>query len=549
MISFKQYLLEYLTDEQRSKYKNTKMTDKARSDTDHFFGKDNDIIHGEINDDEGHLHNKSEIHKAIERHLDKEISTDDYRKGLTNDKYGRPTKIGRLIKDPHLKDQFASDTTREGSKKGSTFKTSTVRGTEVAGQTNSAPDEKHPSGHSWGEQSCKNVDTGSNRHYLNDEIKHGTVVHRVHDQDGKEIYRATLQPHHNEEGHVAYNVESEYGIKHPAFTKSSHEVAKKLSGKDTSGVFSKHEDVYDDNGQEHMLHPNATKEDIDKILDSRNKNIRILVASHPNATKEHLNKALNDKSEYVREAAAGNSNATKEHLDKALNDVDKDVRVAAANNIHATKEHLDKALNDEDMDVRLSAIRNPNITKEHLDKALNDEHRYIRLTAAKNPNITKEHLDKALNDEDEYVRRAAVKNSNVTKDHLDKALNDKDDDVKEFAAKHPNATKENLDKALNDKDKWIRKAAVSNPNATKEHLNKALNDEDENVREAAAGNPNATKEHLNKALNDKSKWVREAAASNHHATKEHLDKALNDEYPSVREVAKNNPNYKKYYKG
>jgi hypothetical protein len=415
MISFKQYLLEYLTDEQRSRYKNDKMTDKARSDTDHFFGKDNDIIHGEINDDAGHLHNKSEIHKAVERHLGKEISTDDYRKGLTNDKYGRQTKIGRLIKDSNLKDQFASDTTREGSKKGSTFKTSTVRGTEVAGQTNSAPNKEHPSGHSWGEHSCKNVDDGCNRHYLNDEIKHGTVVHRVHDQDGKEIYRATLQPHHNKEGHVAYAVDSEYGIKHPAFTKSSHEVAKKLSGKDTSGAFKKHEKVYNDNGQEYMLHPNTTKEDLDKALNDEESYIRYIAAKHPNATEEHIDKALNDEHQWVRSAAASNLNATKEHLDKALNDEHQWVREAAAGNPNVTKEHLDKALNDSHWGVREAAAGNPNVTKEHLDKGINDKQQWVRRAAAKNPNATKEHLDKALNDKDEYVRTAAKKNPNYKK--------------------------------------------------------------------------------------------------------------------------------------
>jgi hypothetical protein len=415
MISFKQYLLEYLTDEQRSRYKNDKMTDKARSDTDHFFGKDNDIVHGEINDDAGHLHNKSEIHKAVERHLGKEISTDDYRKGLTNDKYGRSTKIGRLIKDSNLKDQFASDTTREGAKKGSVFKTSTVRGTEVAGQTNSAPDEKHPSGHSWGEESCKNVDTGSNKHYLKPEIKHGTVVHRVHDQDGKEIYRATLQPHHNENGNVAYAVDSEYGIKHPAFTKSSHEVAKKLSGKDTSGAFKKHEDVYDDNGKEYIMHPNTSKEDIDKALDDEDWNVRVAAASNPHATKEHLDKALNDEHQWVRSAAASNHHATKEHLDKALNDENEYVREAAAGNSNATKEHLDKALNDKHPYVRIAAVGNPHATKEHLDKALNDEYPYVRTSAASNPNTTKEHLDKALNDKNWHVREIAKNNPNYKK--------------------------------------------------------------------------------------------------------------------------------------
>ena len=38
MISFKQFLKEYLTDEQWDRYKNVAMTDRAREATDHFFG-------------------------------------------------------------------------------------------------------------------------------------------------------------------------------------------------------------------------------------------------------------------------------------------------------------------------------------------------------------------------------------------------------------------------------------------------------------------------------------------------------------------------------
>jgi hypothetical protein len=145
MIRFKSLLVEYLTDKQREKYKNVHMTDKARSDTDYFFGHGNDLVHGEI-------------HREVEQHLGKEIHHDDYHQGISKDHLNRPVKLGKLIKDPKLRDKFASDNTRQGAKKGSVFKTSTVRGTEVAGQTNSKKDPQHPKGHSWGELYLKNVE-------------------------------------------------------------------------------------------------------------------------------------------------------------------------------------------------------------------------------------------------------------------------------------------------------------------------------------------------------------------------------------------------------
>jgi hypothetical protein len=441
MISFKLFLLEYLTDAQRKSFAHISMTDKARADTDHFFGKDNDIVHGEISIDAGHHEHKSEVHRAVERHIGQEIHHDDYRRGIIKDKYGRDVKIGRLIKDKKLRDAFASDSTREGSRKGSIFKTSTVRGIEVAGQTNSAPDPHHPKGHSWAQLSCKNVDDGTNRYYLENEIRHGTVVHRIHDHTGQEIYRATLQPHHNERGDVAYSVDSEYGIKHPVFTRSSHKVAKKLSGEYKPGIFVKHAKVYDNNSQKYILHPDTTEETLHKLLKHSDVNIRIATIQHPNITPEHISTALEDKDKRVREIAAYHLKASSDHLHKALNDKDFEVRMAAASNKNANAEHLHKALNDRNYIVRRAATSNPNANTEHLHKALHDNFFVVREAAASHPNANAEHLHKALNDNNEFVRYAAINNSNVNAEHLHKALNDENERVRKAAKENPNYRK------------------------------------------------------------------------------------------------------------
>lgn len=300
MYKFKSFLLEYLTDEQRTRYKNYKMSDKARSDTDPFFGKGNDKVTGDLD----HMTDKSEIHRKIEKHLGNEISHDDYRAGLTRDKYGRSVRIGRAIKDDKLKSEYASDPTREGTKSGSQFTTSTVRGTEVAGQTNPTPNTQHPSGHSW-PTSCKNIETGIRRHQLGDDIEKGTVVHFVHDHNGQEIYRATLHPHHNPEGHVAYAVDSEYGIKHPSFTKSAQDTAAALSGKMRgSPIYTKAEGIYNDSGATHMIHPSISSEDLDKVSYDKGWPIRAAVLRHPNVTPAHIDVGLHDTNRYVRKLAS-----------------------------------------------------------------------------------------------------------------------------------------------------------------------------------------------------------------------------------------------------
>ena len=484
--SFKDFLmLEYLTDDQRKRYADVEMTDKARSDTDHFFGKGNDEKREEIPGEKDD--NKSEIHKAVERHIGHPITKDEYHAGKISDKYGRETKLSKSIKDPKLQNSFNSDTTRSGAKKGTSGHYSTVvRGTEVAGQTNSAPDKLHPKGHSWEGQSCKNVDTGSMNHALTSEIQHGSVVHRVHDENGKEIYRATLHPHHNKKGQVAYAVDSEYGIKHPAYTAQAHDIAKRLSDPngDKTSVYTKHENVYNDSGKETMLHPGATSEHIDRALQSFDPKTRI--------------------------AATQSAGFSSKHLDKALKDSNHDVRAAVAAHPNATSEHLNKALEDKSENVARTALFNPNITKEHIDKALKHPSGYVRAAAAAHPKATEEHIDKGLDDKDIYTRISAARNRNATSANIHKALKSDDIPVRSQAAAHPNATSEHLHKALDDKSATVRFNALSNTNAKPEHIQKAIHDSEPSIVKHAKSlhglaeakevwdtpSPNKTSKHL-----------------------------------------------------
>ena len=544
MLRFKQFMVEYLTDEQRKnlEWDDYEMSDEARANTDHHFGEGNDIVKGKIDDDAGHVNTKSEIHRAVEAHLKRPISHEEYKSGITADAHGRPAKLGRMIKDENLRNQFASDNSREGSKKTGGFTTSTVRGIEVAGQTNSAPNKEHPKGHSWGNLSCKNVDNGVNKHYLKAEVHNGTVVHRVHDHNGQEIYRATLQPHHNEDGDVAYSVNSEYGIMHPAFRKSAQETAKKLSGSSRSGIFKIHPAVYNDSDRGHILHPNLNSMDIDNILDSGSSKEREAAIRHSNANTHHINKALHDHIEEVRLAAAKHPNATPQNIDTALNDHKLYIRKAGINNPNASSENLHKALQDKEASVRAAAAAHPNASTEHLEKAFADENDSVRAAAAGNKNATKEHLDKVIDDKDDMIRLGVAQNRNATPDHIDKLI-DKTQKymVRDAAIKNKNATPKNIDKALDDEDSSIRKVAVSHRRASEDNINKALKDKRPDVRDAAIKHEKATPKNIDNALgSEHSETTRYLAASHPNASEENLRKALQDDNPSVQNAAKRN---------
>jgi len=548
MLNFKTFkfvysLNEKLTPEQESEVDKLINVDKrwtrdpeAVAATDHYFGRGNDVKTQQL---EG-TQDKSEVHKAVERHLGHEIHPDDYKEGHTTDKYGRKVRIGGLLaksKAPkELVNGFATDSTRQGKKfTGLSVKVSR-HPHDVAGQTSR--------GQSWEEQSCKNYETGSNRHYLPAEVKHGTVVGYLHDHTGKEIARTTLQPHINDVGNVAYAVDSHYGINLKLFHEHMKRVARELSGEHQGGsiVYKKHPKVYDDSGVREMLHPNATSEHIHKALNDEDADVRAAAARNPNATSEHLHKALSDKDKYVREAAARNPNATSEHLHKASDDKEGVVRRAAARHPNATSEHLHKALDDKDEYVRAAAASHPNANAEHLHKALSDKDVTVREAAARNPNANAEHLHKALSDKDVTVREVAASQPNATSEHLHKALSDTNVNVRRAAISHPYATSEHLHKALSDKYEYNRAAAASHPNANAEHLHKALSDDkDAYVRAAAAINPNATSEHLHKALSDKDADVRYNAIRNRNANAEHVHNAFSDEHYAVVNAAAMHP--------
>jgi hypothetical protein len=542
MISFRQfYLLEYLTPAQIKKYSAHKMTSKARADTDHFFGKDNDHVREEIIN---YDHDKSEVHKQVENHLGTHISPEDYKSGIIKDKYNRPIKLGRAIKDETLRNAFASDNTRALSKQNVKPHMSIVRGVEVAGQTNPEPDADHPSGHSWKDESCKNITDGSNKKYLAHEIKHGTVLVRAHDHKNKEIYRATLQPYHNDQGHVAYMVNGEYGVKHPSFTSHAHNVAMRLSGDHKGGgdIYDLHPNVYDDFGKSKILHPNLKSGDLSKYLNSKDHHVRIMAMQHPNTTAEHITKGVSDNHELVRYHAITHPKANAEHLTKALEDVSEYNRVQIAKHQYATADHINKLLNDKSTQVKVTALESPHVTAEHINTAMNDKNYEVRAAAVKHPNATLQHVSRALKDKVEEVRQSAIQNPNVTPEHITHALNSKNEVMKQLAMRHRNVTGEHINTAMNDKNYVVRALAARHPNATLQHISTAIKDKEPLVRMTAFANPNVTAEHISHGLTDKDSSVRFQALQHPKASTDHFKIAATDKDARVRDFAKKSLN-------
>lgn len=562
MLKFRQFIVEYLTDKQREQYSHIEMDPKARQDTDHFFGKDNDIVRGALHS----MTDKSEIHKKIENHLGKEISHDDYRAGMTTDHLNRPVRIGRQIRDSQLRDEYARDPAREGSRSAQAqYTTSTVRGVEVAGQTNPTPDENHPKGHSWANISCKNITTGINRHYLEPEIKHGTVVHFVHDHNGQEIYRATLHPHHNNNGSVAYAVEAEYGIKHPSFTEDAHRVAKHLSHQtDTSGVFEKKRGVYEDNGERYMLHPNVSSEQLHSYLkgdmpqgfgkvtmgfDGPTPDMSFmqkkLALKHPNSDHTHIQTALDN----LPKASGGplasiigkHPKITGEQIHQILDHYPR-LHVSVAHNPILEDEHVERLLKHDDNSIRAYTVANPATSSRFVSAAAQDRSPMVRAEAYSNPKMPVEHLINGLKDNDQYVRAAAVANRKVSGDHLTAAIRDESEAVRHAVFKNPNATPEHINMGWRDQSSLVRTAAAKHKNATSEQLHSMLDHKEVALQHGVTVNPNAKSEHLERAFNDGNEYIRFNVVEHPNASHKILHKALNDDDDDVRHTALKHPN-------
>lgn len=347
MLTFKQYITEYLTDEQRemlhrraadSEWKNLDLAPEAKARTDHFFGKGVDIKHEKL---QGYVPAKSEIHNQVEQHLGRPITPEEYQKGRIKDDYGRDVKIGRMIKNDSLRNKYASDTAREGVNKDPNYRVSIVRGVEVGGQTNNEPDENHPKGHSWKDISCKNITNGAARDALIPEIKSGTVVVRVHDNTGQEIHRSTLHPFIHEQDHpykkssrYVYAINSSYGVMHPSFIKHAEDVARRLTSgskgldkKNPTAAYFVHRDVYDDqyNGhsRSYTFHPELSSAHLmHEIKTTPANKLDPKVLKHPNITGEHISAAINrtdfNDVPHLNMAVASSDKLTPEHINQGI---------------------------------------------------------------------------------------------------------------------------------------------------------------------------------------------------------------------------------------
>lgn len=448
MLNFKSYiqLTEELSDSEKAVVDEWPVDSKAHNYSDHFFN-------GSL--PEHHTRSFAFNHTlpdSVHSHLtSKGIDTSkaDLINGTVKDKYGRDTKIGKHITDTKVLNDYAT-ARKSASGKQMHIEISRQRHA-VAGITSGSQ--------CWKDGSCMNFNTGANKHYLQSDVKHGSMVAYLKDDHGKEHARISIKPHHDNQGNtIGVPEDRTWGeVGHDFHAQVSSIIHNHLNKNAPDGVYAKDHRLYDDSDKpRHYL-----VRDIDKAQNSDDTEVRLAAIHHPDVTVKHLDKAINDRDWTVREAAARHPKATAEHITKALNDpVNIYVRRAAIKNPNANAGHITTALKDRNSEIRQLAAQHPNANADHITTALSDSERDVRRLAIWHPSANAEHITKALNDTDWLTRRAAIQNPLSNVDHITKALKDVDSKVRIAALNHPKVTAEHINTALNDENVDVQRAAA-----------------------------------------------------------------------------------------
>ena len=522
-------LFEELTDEQKKTVDKWGPNTEATQISSHVFPEGHDRVEIPLKDA-----SSADAPDTIKQHLDTHgYQVTDYKSGLAKDKYGRETKIGKVLEKTNapdeLKKTFASDPNRATSTKQSNLKVVISKHPhDVAGMSTDR-----------GWSSCMDMEGGCNRHYLSNDIKHGTHVAYLVNKDDNEIKnpiaRIAMKPFVSDSGHTVIRPEeSQYGTSDSAFHATVHDFAEKnYPMKDAA--YSKHEALYNDSGKSTLLNI-KNGEDAYKLLSHSDPEIQSDASAHEKLNSDFIDKAISDpkiEKSVKYSMIKYNPNINENHLSNILNDKKQpdSIKVAAITNKAATKEHISRALDDDQPEeVGKEATR---LLKKHgydsklLDKIVDHKYASVKEKAAVHAErLNNEQLDKLINDKDigHDYKRALYEHGKMSSKQLMDIIKNPDinpnrrgfdiinDELKESIFKNKNIQPEHVSEFLNQKPTTNAILSLLNTNSpTPEHLSKILDHDSRTVKYAALSHKNANKDVIIKGLKDKEDTVRTEA--------------------------------------
>lgn len=323
-----------------------------------------------------------------------------------------------------------------------------------------------------------------------------------------------------------------------------------------------------DLGQRIARHPNASKDTLATLIDSREATVVKAAVANPKAPKHRFDDLA--KCRLGREALA--SHASKGIANRAATLIElgeEAVLLALARNTHVRFEQLDRLLELETMEVVRSVASNPSTAPRQLESLLVHEDATVRVNAARNPSTDWEAIQGCVDRGDIHVISGSVNHPKAPEEHvlrygaivraedrrrlagatttpaqlLAALATDDDPEVRLAAAANPATPPDSLEHLYRHAPQAaVREAIICNPNCPEHLLRGALNVP--SLHPHLASNPALPQEIQRELVGSSSEEVRLRLALNRNATPEVLARLAEDGADSADAVAAVlNPNY------
>lgn len=254
--------------------------------------------------------------KAIDEFLKaKGFRLEDYREGIAFDKHDRAVRLGKALKDPSLKRMFDNDPRRQARSKYSIVISNHPY--DIAGMSTGRT----------GWHSCMTLGTGSNQHYVPQEIAAGSLIaYLIGEKDRnveRPVARVLLKPFYSSDNKVFWLPDVVYPRDVPAFEKFRTQVRQWANKYLNKGNIAKQDKThttmnrlsYEDGMSDQATFVDLASPKAKELLHVDKYNSREIVSTQPEALGLIEDKEIVD---YVLGTAAENG-ASAEDITNALN--------------------------------------------------------------------------------------------------------------------------------------------------------------------------------------------------------------------------------------
>jgi hypothetical protein len=401
---------------------------------------------------------QSEVQSAVQS---VGYNIDDYQAGIASktDDPNRKIRIGKLIKDQALLQQFANDKTRAAAKQQNLAVAISRDPVDIGGMSTDR-----------GWTSCMDLRGGVNKKYVPTEIKNGAIIAYLINDDDRDINRPKarilLKPYY-QDNHMILVPDQVYGTAPTTFPELVKKFATWANSGSPEGDYRLSKGSYEDDTEPDQYHITSYYD-----IENASLNKKTTIASNKNAPPEILAKLVLDKNVDVRWRLAQNKSTPPEALAKLARDKQVNVRWSVAQNTSTPPEALANLVRDENADVHYGVAKNTSTPPEALAKLVRDKNVDVRFSLAQNTSTPPEALAKLVRDKNVDVRWRLAQNKSTPPEALAKLVRDKDEDVCEAAAENTSMSPEVLADLAYDPDNGIRYKVTQNTSMPPEILAK-----------------------------------------------------------------------------